>query len=346
MKYRRAVSLAPALAVLAASWFSLAQPASAWGGDGHRIINMLAARAFPSALPDFVRTPSAIDEIAYLGPEEDRLKGSGESWGEDNDPAHYIDLNDDGTIAGVIAPDALPASLGDYAKALAAAHTDPYRVGYLPYAMLDGWEQLRKDFALWRVDDYLARHATTQQARTQYDDERSLRQTLTLRDIGVWGHFVGDGCQPLHTTVHFNGWGKFPNPNDYSMARNMHAKFESDFVRRHADVSDVLHDMTAFAPADPAKELAQDAVMARIVTYLRGSDAEVAPLYGIEKQHGFDDASPQAIAFVDKQLARGASELRDLVALAWEDSLNVGVGYPELPVRTVITGAATPAGDE
>ena len=35
--------------------------------------------------------------------------------------------------------------------ALQAVHTDSYHAGYLPYSIVDGWEQLAKDFAYWRV---------------------------------------------------------------------------------------------------------------------------------------------------------------------------------------------------
>ena len=40
-----------------------------------------------------------------------------------------------------------------------------------------------------------------------------LRETITIRDIGVWSHYVADGTMPLHASVHFDGWGDFPNPN-------------------------------------------------------------------------------------------------------------------------------------
>ena len=33
--------------------------------------------------------------------------------------------------------------------------------------------------------------------------------------MGVMGHYVGDGSQPLHTTMYFNGWVG-DNPNGYT----------------------------------------------------------------------------------------------------------------------------------
>ena len=40
--------------------------------------------------------------------------------------------------------------------------------------------------------------------------------------MGVMGHYVGDGSQPLHTTVHFNGWVG-DNPKGYTTKQTFHA---------------------------------------------------------------------------------------------------------------------------
>jgi len=47
-----------------------------------------------------------------------------------------------------------------------------------------------------------------------------LREKITLHDIGIWSHYVGDASQPLHVSVHLNGWGNFPNPNGYSDSKS------------------------------------------------------------------------------------------------------------------------------
>ena len=36
-------------------------------------------------------------------------------------------------------------------------------------------------------------------------------------------------CQPLHATVHYNGWGPGPNPERFTSLR-IHASFEGPFV--------------------------------------------------------------------------------------------------------------------
>jgi hypothetical protein len=264
-----------------------------------------------------VRSAAAIDEIAALGPEEDRIKGAGTSWDADNDPAHYLDVGDDGTVAGVVRLDALPANMEAYTRALEAAGTDPYRVGYLPYSIADGFERVRKDFAIWRVDRYRGLRA-----------DMALRETLTLRDIGDWGHFVGDGSQPLHVTVHYNDHGA-------------HAMFETGFVDAHITLSDVKRDMHADVPRTPARLLSQGQIASIVGGYLTRTNREVPKLYEIDRTRGFANATPEAVAFTAQQLARGATMFRDLIALAWEDSLNERVGYPEVPVRSILSGASS-----
>ncbi|MGC8485361.1 MAG: S1/P1 Nuclease [Candidatus Baltobacteraceae bacterium] len=313
---------------------------SAWGEKGHEMINDLAAANLPAELPAFTRTQAARRELRYLGPEMDRLKGSGKSWDADRDPGHYLDIDDSGKIAGIIALSHLPPSMAAYETALLAAHTTPYRVGYLPYSIADGWEQLRTDFALWRVDRYEAQHATTAAARLRAAAHARLRATLTLRDIGVWGHFVADGSQPLHVTTHFNGWGSGPNPEHFPPLRGIHSQFESAFVDRFENEALVQRDIPAYRALDPQHRISQSRLLSIVGRYLRGTNAAVVPLYRIAARGGFSSGSSQARAFTALQLARGATMLRNLIAYAWEDSLNEKIGYPAVSVRAVLSGRA------
>ena len=60
--------------ILLASVLLPAPFAHAWGNEGHRIINRLAATNLPTAVPAFLRSETAISEIEYLGPEPDRWR--------------------------------------------------------------------------------------------------------------------------------------------------------------------------------------------------------------------------------------------------------------------------------
>jgi hypothetical protein len=325
--------------LVAAALLACTAPAFAWGTKGHTIVNHLAALGLAGRMPAFLTQPASIYEIAYLGPELDDLKDSGESWDSDYDTGHFLDLMDDGTIAGVVKTDAMPQNRQDYDKLLETAHTNEYRQGYLPYAILDGWQQLRKDFAYWRVDDYLATHASTPALRLRGQNDRAIEENLIRRDLGVWGHFIGDGSQPLHVTVHFNGWGNYPNPNGYTDDRHTHSMFESAFVNKYVSedvVSKAMKPQSAFAA--PSALLSQDAVMASIMQYLNTTAQTVPHLYDIEKAGGFAKGSPDAVAFAASRLAAGAMELRDLSVLAWQDSMYATVGYPNVAVQDILAG--------
>jgi hypothetical protein len=306
-------------------------PAFAWENKGHEIVNHLGAKTSAGRVPAFVSSAHGTFEITYLGPEPDRLKGAGRSWDADFDPGHYLDVEDDGVIAGDVRLNALPVSAQAYDQALQDAGSNQYRQGYLPYSILDGWEQLREDFAYWRVD------------RGAW---RAIDEQLILRDIGMWGHFVGDACQPLHVTVHFNGWGKYPNPNGYTQSRKTHAMFEGEFVNRFVSEQRVAALMPRAGRLTASTILlSQRTVLHEIERYLAQTAGTVPQLYTIEKAGGFASGSPQAVQFTASRLATGAAELRDLTVWAWQDSLNASVGFPAERVRDILAGKAPwPAG--
>jgi hypothetical protein len=69
----------------------------------------------------------------------------------------------------------------------------------------------------------------------------------------------------------------------------------------------------------PAKTLADP--FDDYVSYLRDSHTLVEQVYRLEKQQGFVSAgSPESRQFVAARLAAGASELRDMIATAWQRS--------------------------
>jgi len=315
---------------------SLAQPALAWGASGHRIINGDAARALPADLPGFLRTPEAIAEIATLGPEADRIRGSGKTRDADYDPAHFLDLEDDGTVAEAVKLSALPPTREAFDTALRngppmnGVAPDQYKTGWVPYEIVDGFELVTKDFAIWRVDRYGETNGAPAD-RAYFAADRRLREDLILRDIGYWGHFVADASQPLHISVHYNGWGDYPNPNNYSQSHTIHARFETDFVNAHASPEAVLPLMTPYAPSTAP-------IFSRVEAYLATTNSFVPDVYRFEAAGAWATATPASITFTLQRLAAGASMLRDLIADAYTASLDDKVGYPTVSVRDVLAG--------
>jgi hypothetical protein len=316
--------------------------ADAWGAQGHRIVNGAAIRTLPASVPAFLRSPAAHDEIALLGPEADRIKGSGKPLDDDDDPGHFVDVEDDDTISEVVSLSSLPVDRRAYNRALGSASppVDQYGRGYLPYSIADGWERIVKDLAYWRVDMAGERKAATDADRAFFHEDRLLRETLTLRDIGYWGHFVGDGSQPLHASVHFNGWNSYgttyPNPNGYSNSHTVHARFETSLVKAVATEDLVVARVHASA-------LSTAPILTQVGAYLTTTASFVPAVYKAEAEGGIDAHSPAATSLVLDRLAAGAAEMRDLIVEAWVASGSSTVGYPPTNVSDIESGAITPS---
>lgn len=327
--------------------------ALAWGHTGHVLVSQIGVHGLPSDVPAFLRTTDAVREIGELGPEPDISKSTGDVVGGtyptirtagtihdfERDPGHYIDLQDDGLVIGGVRFSPLFSSRRDFDTALRASprltapNDTQYFAGYLPYKMVDGWQQVRKDFAYIRAFTKAIHTAQSPADRAYFESALRLRQTLTLRDIGVWSHYVADGSQPLHVSVHFNGWGNYPNPNGYTDAP-IHAQFEGAFVKNFVS----LHAVAVNIP--PYRDCGCP-IEARVVQYLQATLAQVVPLYQLATVDPFENPVPAEIDFVAKRLAAGAAELRDEITDAWRSSATITVGYPLIKVSDIEQGAVT-----
>ena len=326
-----------ALGVLLAVTCSPMSEAVAWGATGHEWISGIAIEKLPDGVPAFVRTPEAAAEIAVMGRELDRSKGAGETHDKERDPGHYVDLADDGSVMGVLPLDKLPVTREAYDTALRAKGYTQYKAGYLPYAIVDGWQQMRKDFAYWRAAVKGAETATSPEERAWFEADRRLREKLTLRDIGIWSHYVGDASQPLHVSVHYNGWGNFPNPNGYTTAK-IHAHFEGRFVRQNLKRDAVAAGVGPYVDCKCAIDDCRCSVDSRARQLMLASLAQVGPLYALEKDGGFHKGDQRGIDFATGRLALGAQFARDMIYEAWLASADTPVGYPMVNVRDIESG--------
>lgn len=317
--------------VCAALLVLLPGTAFGWGNAGHQMIGEVAARHFPVELPAFLRTKDAVSRIGLLSQEPDTLRGSGQPHDADLDPGHFLDLSDDGTVHGGPTLSALPPTREDYDASLRAVGSDEYKMGFLPYDIMDGWQQLVHDFALLRVYRAALSHAgtfhLTPADRRAYVRLVSLRQLITLRDLGTWAHFVEDASQPMHVSVHYNGWGDGPNPEGFVTTPGLHAKFESVFVGANLRESDIESRM---APLHACNDTLQSCTQA----YLADTAGLLVKVYQLEKQGAFDTPTPQSKAFAAERLAVAASMLRDRVVDAWRASDRFVLG---VQVKTPVT---------
>jgi hypothetical protein len=289
-----------ALAV-AAPGLVLAHPplARCWGNEGHRIINRLAAFNLPGDVPAFLRAEGAVNEIDWLGPEPDRWRSPAElELSTAQAPEHFIDLEP----ADALGP--LPHDRLDFEAKVFAAGQRPEKIGLQPWETTEVWERLKASLREYR-------HLASTVGPTHPD-------TLACEHAAIFyagwlGHYVGDGSQPLHTTIQFNGWTG-PNPNGYTIAHQIHWQFEGPFVAANLHAPEVQAKMTTV-------QAIQGDIFDAYVAYLRHTATYVERVYQLDKAGGFVGAgSPESRDFTAERLAAGASMLRDMIYTAWLES--------------------------
>ena len=294
-------------------------PAHAWGRDGHMLINRLAIQYLPSDVPAFLRDGNALDIVEYLGPEPDRWRNRAEPELSSTQAAdHFLDL-EWADLAGSpctpgapgCGPDAemLPKKRYDFIRALALAQArhpelqlEPDKVGMQPWQVEEVWERLKSD-----LRDYRKLVAT--------NGDVSGVKDIILFEAGWLGHYVGDGAQPLHATINYNGWVEKTNPNGYTTEHTIHSQFETVFVSANIKRADVAPLVAAAQPHRLYDEGTQ------YLDYLHHANSLGDRTYQLEKAGGFKDAgTPEAKTFTEERLAAGAIELRNLLYAAWVHS--------------------------
>ena len=321
-------------AIMAAGLVLAPGQALAWGATGHRIVGVLGVEALPDEIPAFLRRPGVAADVGELAREPDRSKSAGRIHDSDRDAAHFIDVDDAGLVMGGPPLAALPPTRAEYETALRAAGSHSWEAGYLYYSLIDGWQQLVKDFGYWRALEAAERLTGNPEHRAWYAADRRRRESLLIRDLGARTHYVGDASQPLHVTVHFNGWGPYPNPEGYSTAR-LHAPLEGAFVHDHVTLEAVRKRMSTFYACGCP-------IQARTANYLAETHGTVERLYQLEKAGAFIDGDARGRDFDEMVLAAAASEVRDLVVEAWRASASITVGWPETPVANIEAGKVDP----
>lgn len=276
----------------------------AWGEAGHRMTGEAAALSMPPSTPAFFR--NAWRQLGYINPEPDRWKDRAETaidpaLDRGAYPEHFIDME-------MVSPSVLAAALRakdrfGYLDTLSAAGVKGATMGTLPFAILELAQRLRVDFRNWRAAP---------------DSIRPFVEARIIDDAGLLGHYVADGANPAHTTIQYNGWTG-PNPKGYATDRQFHARFESGYVGANVKLADVT------AKLDTVARVLPD-FRAAIIQYLHDSNAQVEPLYEVDKAHPFDAKlnTPENKAFATDRLAAGARMLRDIWWTAWVTSAASG----------------------
>jgi S1/P1 Nuclease len=285
-------------------------PSPGWGAEGHLMINQVAASHIPKDMPKFFRHAGV--RLAYLASEPDRWRDKrDEQLKYAQEPEHYIDLERVDWMTQ-FPRDRWQFVHALYDKRATAAHPDdllPEKVGLLPYATMEVYQRLREAFRQYR------------QLQNEGKPTQAVEQDVVFY-AGWLSHYVGDTSQPLHTTIHYDGWVG-PNPHGYAVhveptptAPGLHWKFESIFVAANiktADVTAYMHPVQRLS--DPFQDY---------LKFLRGSHSKVEKLYQLDKTKAFNGAgTPDGRQFVAEDLAAGAQMLANMWYTAWLESAQI-----------------------
>ncbi len=302
----------------------------AWDYAGHRIVNAAALRSLPAEFPAFVREPANAERIAFLSGEPDRwrnvpdliMKQSGGSG-----PDHFCDLEQ---IADAgLDPANLSSFRYDFIVQFAAgraknaekfAPIDPAKntdhtrewPGFAPWAIAEEYARLRSAFAYLKVFEELGTPEEIANARAN-----------AVYVMGVMGHTVGDCAQPLHTTVHHNGWVG-PNPKGHTIWAGLHAWIDGGFIAKAGITPDEV--LARVTPAKPisltARTDGREPMFVAVMDFLRESHRLVEPLYTMDRAGAFrmDDGAPakaEGREFIVERLREGGEMLGAIWVTAW-----------------------------
>ena len=283
---RMCLGIAPALLLLVAT----ATPALAWGSKGHEWTVSNAITLLPeSKLKQYLREHEGRIRFNSLIPDFHWKDGSVSKL-ESVD--HYIDLE---IIAVPPTPADLPLTRMDAARLYNARGVKFSDGGFLP----------------WRIQEtYLA----------------LVNALKTDRDAvpfwaGVLSHYVADATQPLHTTIHFDGW--VSEANGPKELQGIHLDYELTFIEDQG--LEFRHSALA-AAAPPALIPDVHQATAELVCE---SWRYVGLIYDVARRHQGPDKyvvwERQLGAMTRQRLGRAASFLASLWLTAWHEA-----GEPDL----------------
>jgi hypothetical protein len=321
---------------------SAALVAGGWGPRGHQSANRAAVRSLPDDGPVFLKQHG--DWIAKTGPVPDSWRGNGEPYSKIFEDPNHGWFKEQFAFMTAIPRSRYEFVLRLYDEYLRIRETDPERAaltnvrwtGTLPYAAMENYDRMKSAMRLYRS----AVASSSPEARK---DAAYLAQDIAFY-MGWLGHYTADGAQPLHDSVHHDGW-QGPNPKQYTTDPRIHGRFESAFVEliqlTEADLAPLMEKPRVLA--DP---------FAAILDHLDDAYTHVEEVYQLDKAGAFADKNNQPAARLARnQLAKAAALLRDLTYTAWVESAKPPAGAPgesnpisrKNPNYNPETGTAPPA---
>jgi hypothetical protein len=283
----------------------------AWGTRGHECANRAAMKSLPDDGPVFLRQYE--DWIARTGPIPDSWRGPSEPYSKIFEDPNHGWFQEEFAFLGQIPRSRYEFVLRLYDEYLRIRDKDPERAarmnvrwtGTLPYAAMENYDRIKSAMRLYRA--LAAEHTPESELKARY-----LAQDIAFY-VGWLGHYTADGAQPLHDSIHHDGW-QGPNPKQYTTDPRIHGRFESSFV-----------DLIQLGDTDLLPVMGKSRVLedpfAAVLAHLDDAYSHMEEVYQLDKAGAFSDkANASAAALVRTQLAKAAALLRDLTYTAWIES--------------------------
>jgi hypothetical protein len=174
---------------------------SAWGwwSGGHGILTQAAVKALPDDVPAFLRSGERMIAHCSYDPDISKNRGTPHVRGAEH-PEHYLDVE-------LLQGRPLPKSRYEFIQLCAELGVKPDKVGFVPYALAEWTERLAIAFAEHR----------------KWPDNPFI-QSKCLVYAGFVAHYAQDMCQPLHLTIHFDGWKQ---PAGSVLHKGIHEKVDA-----------------------------------------------------------------------------------------------------------------------
>ncbi len=169
------------LLIVCVSLFVAEGAAWGWWSGGHGILTRAAVRALPDEVPAFFQAGEGMIAHCAYEPDISKNRSTPHLLAAEH-PEHYLDLE-------LLQGKPLPKTRYEFTQLCTELGIKPDKVGFVPYALAEWTERLAVAFAehrKWPNNPFI--------------------QSKCLFYAGFVAHYAQDMCQPLHLTIHFDGW--------------------------------------------------------------------------------------------------------------------------------------------
>ena len=261
-------------------------PALAWWVDGHAAQSRAAVLSLPDGVPGFFVDGGGT--IAYFAADPDLAKNPNLSLLRDAErPEHYLDLE-------LLDGRQLPNTRAGLIELCVELNVEPSQVGSVVYAIAEWTERLTLAFAEHR----------------KWPDVEPLKLKCLLY-AGLLAHYAQDLCQPLHTTIHFDGRSR----EGRSPHSGIHENVDSVVGRLKLQPGE----MVSAQAIEPLVSL-----MPGILKELESSHLLVDRVYELEA--GFGDAISAEVRTLAVERSKASARFTaSLFLTAWKQSENTRI---------------------